>query len=94
MAMLKTDKELASKIKLTDLHELSVEEKRHYIDEQIDGIKSQLWRARVDAILNHNLVTDGEQEREAVALKIREHEGNAKRYVEAITLLSNLRDEL
>ena len=92
--MLKTDNELAKKLKVTDVHELPVDDKRNYIDEQIAGIKSQLWRARVDAMLNHNLVTDGEQERLAVEAKIREHESNAKRYVEAITLLANLRNEL
>lgn len=94
MTMLKSDNELAKKINLTEVHELSVEDKRNYIDEQVDGIKSQLWRARVDAILNHNLATDGEQEKLAVEAKIREHESNARRYVEAITLLSKLRDEL
>lgn len=94
MTMLKSDNELAKRIKLTDVHELSVEAKRNYIDEQVDGIKSQLWRARVDAVLNHNLETDGSAEKDAVALKIREHESNARRYVEAITLLTNLRNEL
>lgn len=94
MTMLTSDNELAKKIGLTDVHELSKEDKRDYIDAQIEGIKSQLWRARVDAILNHHIKTDGQAEIDAVAAKIREHEGNAKRYVEAITLLTDLKSEL
>ena len=94
MTLLKSDSELVEKYKLTDVHELSTDEKKSYIDVQIDGIKQQLWRSRVDAMLNHNIATDGEAERNAVDAKIRDHESDVKRYAEALTLLSKLSDEL
>lgn len=94
MTMLQSDKELVEKLGMTEIHELSAQEKREFIDAQIEAIKSQLWRSRVDAMLNRNLKTEGETERQAVEAKIREHESDAKRYAEAITLLTNIKVEL
>lgn len=94
MALLTTDKELAKKIGLTAAHEMDVEDKRQYVEAQINGIKAQLWRSRVDAILNHNVKADNKAEEIKVAEKIEAHETDARRYTEAITLLSQLLEEL
>lgn len=94
MGILKSDTELSEKLALNEVHELPLEDKVKYVDEQLDGIKHQLWRVRVDALLNHNLKTETEDEKIAVAGKIREHEQNAKRYAEALGLLQTLKDEL
>ena len=94
MGILKSDKELIEKLALNEVHELPLEDKVKYVDEQIDGILHQLWRVRVDALLNHNLITKTEDEKIAVAGKIREHEQNAERYAEALVLLKTLKDEL
>jgi len=94
MGILQSDNELRDRLKLTNVHELAHGEKISYIDDQLNAIKHQLWRSRVDAVLNHNLKTTSEDEEVAVAAKIREHEGNSKRYAEAIQLLQALKDEL
>ena len=94
MGLLQSDNELRKALELTDIHELAIEDKIGYVDEQIDGIKHQLWRVRVDALLNHNLKTKTEDEKLSVAAKIREHEQNAERFAEALGLLQTLKDEL
>jgi DNA polymerase IIIc chi subunit len=94
MSILASDKALAEKLELTDLHEMSADDKKGYVTAQLDAIKQQLWRSRVDAVLNHNLKTENKSEEIKVAEKIEEHEQNAKRYAEAITLLQAIADEL
>lgn len=94
MGIINSDNDLRQALKLTDVHELPKKHKVKYVEEQLDGIKHQLWRVRVDALLNHNLITKTDDEELAVAAKIREHEQNAKRYAEAIGLLQALKDEL
>lgn len=92
MALLDTDNQL---IKSLDFeYDLGDAEKLEFIDAQIVGIKAQMWRSRVDAILNRNIATSDDKERAAVQGKIAEHEADVKRFAEAVTILEKLRDEL
>jgi DNA polymerase IIIc chi subunit len=94
MSMLETDKKLVEELNLSDVHELSADDKKEYVLVQLDSIKRNLWRSRVDLVLNHNLETKDKSEEAKVAVKIEEHENDAKRFAEAISLLQAIADEL
>ena len=94
MSLLKTDKELATKLGLTEVHETTKEDKLEYLNSQIDSIKSIIWRNRVDLILNHNIKTEGKEQAKQVADKIDQFEGDIERYAEAVTLMEQLKSEL
>ena len=94
MSLLKTDKELVTKLGLTDVHETSVEEKKDYLDAQIDSIKSIIWRNRVDVVLNKHIKTEGKEQAKQVADKIDQFETDIERYAEAVTLMEQLKSEL
>lgn len=92
MSLLKSDKELMESLSTT--RDLATEDKVAFLDAQIDGIKSQMWRSRVDAILNRNIATADDKEKAAVLGKVAEHETDVKRYAEAVSLMEELKDEL
>lgn len=94
MALLDSDKALVKKLGLNEDHELETEDKKLFVATQVEEMKKILWRNRVDAMLNRNIKTETEDEKDAVAAKIKEHEKEAKQFAEAITLMTQVRDEL
>lgn len=94
MALLDHDKALVKKYKLTNDHELDREDKASYVETQLTEIKWQIWRSRVDALLNRGLTAKDEDEEVAIAEQIRKHEKDVDRFAEAVTLLTQLKKEL
>lgn len=92
MALLEYDKELMKKLELD--FDLSKEKRLEFIDAQIGGVQTQLWRSRVDAMLNHGLATKSKDEELAVQAKINEHEKDIEKFVQALKLMRQLRDEV
>jgi hypothetical protein len=73
---------------------ISTEGKLNFIQAQIEGVETQLWRSRVDAALNHGLKAETKDEELAIQSKINEHEKDIKKYIEALTLFRALQEEL
>lgn len=94
MSLLEHDQKLIKDLGLSADQDLGTADKLEFVDAQINGIQQQLWRSRVDAMLNHGLKASDAKEAAAVAGKIAEHEADVKRFVEALGLLRDLRDEL
>ena len=93
MGLLDSDKKLIDELDFAK-SDLDVAEKKSFLNAQIEGLKSQMWRSRVDAILNRNIATVDDKEKAAVLGKVAEHESDVKRYAEAVRLMVELRDEL
>ena len=94
MSLLKSDAELATKLGLTDAHDLSKAEKLDYLEAQIESIKGIIWRNRVDVILNHNIKLEGKEQQKQARDKIEAFEGDIERYAEAVSLMEQLKSEL
>lgn len=79
---------------VTTGHKVADEDLTAYIDTQIDEMRHIMMRDRVDVLLNEQIPVEGKQERDGRDAKIRELEGRISQMVEAVGVLTRLRDEL
>lgn len=79
---------------VTEKHQLASEDLAKYIDTQIDEMRHIIMRDRVDVLLNQEITVEGKQEREGRDAKVRELDGRITQMVEAVDVLTKLRDEL
>lgn len=94
MSLLKYDQELFKSLGLSEADDLEAGQKVSFVRDQIEGIQQQMWRSRVDVMLNRGLKTTTDAEKAAVATKIAEHEADIKRFAQALALLGELKAEL
>ena len=79
---------------VTEAHLVADEGLLNYVDTQIAEMKSIIARDRVDILLNERIPVEGKQEREGRDAKIRELEGRVTQMVEAVNVLTRLKNEL
>lgn len=92
MSLLKSDKALVKEFNITD--ELTTEEKKKYIDEQADSIKSMVWRLRVDALLNELVEPETENEKAERDAKVRSYKNDIRQMTKALDVLNGIKAEL
>lgn len=92
MALLDSGDKLLKELELED--GLSASEKKAYVDSQVEALRQQLFRERVDLAISENIETVSEEQKESLLTKSREQKSNIKNYVRALKVLNALQDEL
>lgn len=92
MSLLKSDAKLVKDFGITD--DLTNEEKKSYIQDQIDSIKSMIWRLRVDTILNSEMEAKTETEEAERDAKVRSYKNDIRQMTAAVNVLNELKSEL
>lgn len=94
MALLDADKALVKEYGITDIHELSKDEKVEFLDAQLETLRTTLWRLRVDFTVLTATEADGKNEEEEKETKLKTFKNDIRRMAEAITRFEALKSEL
>lgn len=92
--MIELDNTLVEKYGITPRHEPSDDDKRAFVEEQINQIQKMVWRVRCDImVLNASDVANDDESEEKKA-KIKGFNKELGKYVEALTSFNKILDEL
>jgi len=94
MSLLDNLKTIDKELDVKDAHTTGNERTREYVNIQIEEMKAVLTRLRVDILLNKEIAVEGDKERDGRDQKIRELSRDVKQFVQSITVLQKLSDDL